>query len=352
MRPRQRIALPLPTLDFSGAPRDCGEAYGEGERESILGFFSSQIKLTAANLNYASKCWLCLQQQLPEIAEFCLGLSKGADLTLPQVALLLLHEEVIHAEHCSIVGVSRTASKKGQSVIAQNWDWPATVYSWPKIVRMKMGSLPATLTYSFPGLWACAGINEAGLAIGWSGAGYWPSVLPAVGVPTYALLAGLLTKSSLEEAVTLMERRCHAGCFIFFITDATGELAIIEAWPGDFVIHRNEQIGVRTNHYLSREAIQATKQVDPRTVSGATTVQRYESLKSNIAFDSQCDVHTLQSLLRHPGICAAYKLEEAYGGYISMTIDSICLQPDKLEISVARGLPERHDFIAYSLEAV
>lgn len=350
MAPQNKRTQTLPVLRFDGPPKVCGEDYGERERESILGFLSSQIVPGPEKSDFAAHCWLRLQDEFPAIAQFCEGLARGADISISQVSLLLLHEELIHAEHCSIIGVSKEFSELGQSFIAQNWDWPATVYCWPKVLRMQVGSQPATLTYSFPGLWACAGINESGLAIGWSGAGYWPAVPPEVGVPTYALIAGLLTLPNVSTALKVLERCNHAGSFILFLTDAAGELAVVEAWPRRLAIQRNEKLALRTNHYLNPQAIEATNQANPFCVPGATTAQRFESLRAIVPHDSQLGVEAAQTALCHPNIRAAYKLEDAYGGYTSMTIDSMCLEPAKREISIARGLPERHAFVRYSLD--
>ena len=340
----------LPLLNFQGSPSTCGQEYGDQERENILGFFSSQIRLRADELEFAEKCWACLREEFPEIAEFCVGLAAGADLTIGQVILLLLHEEIVHVEHCSIIGVSREGSSDGQSFIAQNWDWPATVYGWPKIVRLECGSLPATLTYSFPGLWACAGVNEAGLAVGWSGAGYWPSVQPTVGIPTYALIAGLLIAPDVPSAIQLLGRRSHAGCFILFLADRTGELAIVEAWPKNLAIQRNERIALRTNHYLTPQAVEATHQVEPYSILESTTAQRLDNIRSLVGRETKMDINAAQKILCHPGVRATYKIEDVQGCYNSMTLDSFCMNPCRGELSVARGLPDRHAFVRYSLD--
>jgi len=343
-------ALQVPLLTLEGSQLACGRAYGDQERESILGFFSSQIPLRTDDLDFAAKCWPHLQEAFPAIAEFCTGLAAGADLTIPQLMLLLLHEEIVHKEHCSIIGVSQNAARDGRSVIAQNWDWPATVYCWPRVVRMRGESLPATLTYAFPGLWACAGVNEDGLAIGWSGAGYWPSVQALPGIPTYALIAGLLTAPDVSSALELLKLGRHAGCFIFFLADRTGEVALVEGWPKNIAVARHQDVPLRTNHYLMPEAIAATHQYDPFSIKDSTTAPRLEALRALVAREERMSGDAAKSVLCHPNIRAAYKLEEAQGGYNSMTVDSFCIDPAAAELWVARGLPDRHTFVRYSLD--
>jgi len=263
---------------------------------------------------------------------------------------LLLHEEIVHQEHCSIVGLSANAARDGRSVVAQNWDWPATVYAWPKIVRSRTNGAPAIMTYAFPGLWACAGVNDAGLAIGWSGAGYWPSVPPIPGIPTYALVAGVLASQDVSSAIRLLGNRRHAGCFIFFLADRGGELAVVEGWPGHLAVARNEMIAARTNHYVMPNVIAVVNQRDPFSIRDSTTAPRLESLRALLSRNQEWITgNVLREILCHQEIRASYSLDTSGHGYNSMTIDSFCMYPDTAELLVARGLPDRHDFIRYTL---
>jgi len=340
----------LSVTNVEGAVRQCGRLYGEQERESILGFLTSQISIRPRLLKFASGCWSNICETLPVVAEFCEGLAEGANLTTTHTTLLLLHEEVLHQEHCSIVGVSRAAACDGRSLVAQNWDWPATMYAWPKLLRLRTDSAPATLTYSFPGLWACAGVNDEGLAIGWSGAGYWPNVPPIRGVPTYALLAGLLLTRDVSEALDLLNSRCHAGSFIFFLADRAGELAVVEGWPGGLSVARNCDVELRTNHFLSPAAVSAVHQPDPASITESTTAQRLTSLQSLVASQAgRIDGIAIRNILSHEDVRAAYDIDEVGPGYNSMTIDSLCIYPDNSQMWVARGLPDRHTFVCYPL---
>jgi len=57
--------------------------------------------------------------------------------------------------------------------------------------------------------------SARGLSLIWTGAGYLPKVRPIVGVPTYALIAGILACRTCREAISLMRRTLNAGSFIF-----------------------------------------------------------------------------------------------------------------------------------------
>jgi hypothetical protein len=79
--------------------------------------------------------------------------------------LLLLHEEIVHVHNCTGIGATRKGTADGSALIGQNWDWSGSLYLWSSLLRLRSDSMPATLTYTYPGLWASGGMNEFGLSL-------------------------------------------------------------------------------------------------------------------------------------------------------------------------------------------
>lgn len=129
-----RLAL----VELSGTPNACGEAYGAAFALPLMGF--------------------CRQEVTPTL-------------------------EIVHQPHCTALAAAGTATH-GTTIIAQNWDWAPQLYPWAGLLRLALRGSPRVVTYHYPGLWACAGINEHGLALMWTGGGYFPLVPPVVGLPT------------------------------------------------------------------------------------------------------------------------------------------------------------------------
>lgn len=117
---------------------------------------------------------------------FIRGMARGADLPLEAMVLLNLHEEIYHMRtspsHCTGVVLPRKAAKSRKTYVAQNWDWQPQV-PWAGLLRMSRKGGPRILSYHYPGLWNCCGINSFGLALMWTGGGYFPPVEPIPGVP-------------------------------------------------------------------------------------------------------------------------------------------------------------------------
>src|SRR5204862_1819816 len=139
----------------------------------------------------ASQCWKQLKRWEKPVVEFIRGMAEGSKLSVEQLTLLLLHEEIYHTKPCTAIGATHDGTKDGNAIIGQNWDWNASLYSWSGITRLNARGIPNAVLYSYPGLWASAGINKHGLSLVWTGAGYLPKIKPIIGIPTYALIAGI-----------------------------------------------------------------------------------------------------------------------------------------------------------------
>lgn len=159
----------------------------------------------------------------------------------------------------------------GKTLVAMNWDWSAPLHPWASLLRLDMKGSPRVLTYHYPGLWAGAGINEHGLAFMWTGAGYMPQLNLRVGLPTYVVIAEILRRRSVPAVLRWLDSVQHAGCFIFFIGDEKGRIAVIEGMPGRLAVDRLAQALTRANHYKCGDIAKAAKQ---RIRAGTSTVYR------------------------------------------------------------------------------
>ena len=148
----------------------------------------------------------------------------------------------------------------GKALVAMNWDWSAPLHPWASLLRLDMKGSPRVLTYHYPGLWAGAGINEHGLAFMWMGAGYMPQLNPRVGLPTYVVIAEILRRRSVPAVLRWLDSVQHAGCFIFFIGDEKGRIAVIEGMPACLAVDRSAQALTRANHYECGNIVKAAKQ--------------------------------------------------------------------------------------------
>ncbi len=250
----------LPVLHIGGDPASCGQAYGEALRDQMVGYYYRLRSAEARKLAFAQRCWPYLQRQAPISARFMQGMARGSGMPIQQIVTLTLYEELAHQPHCTALVATGEATRGGHAVVGMNWDAGPDAFAWPGLLRLEMRHQPRLLAYHFPGLWVSAGINECGLAIGWTSTGMSPMVPPRPGVPTHVLLAELLREPDVSAALDRMQQMRHAGPFILLLADAAGHTAVIEASSHQLHIERNCASACRANHYACAPLQRATRQ--------------------------------------------------------------------------------------------
>ena len=161
----KKLSSVHPILEVKGAPRACGRQYGESQAEAIEAFLHMEVTPDPKRLRYAARCWEHLKRWEKHVVEFARGMAEGSKLSVEEVTLLLLHEEIAHTNHCTAIGATGAGTKDGRPIIGENWDWNARLYPWPSLLRLRSDITPAALHYTFPGLWAGAGMNEHGMSL-------------------------------------------------------------------------------------------------------------------------------------------------------------------------------------------
>lgn len=236
-------------LVFSGTARQQGQDYGrkfaapmrEFLEHQIYGRFLSNKTTKEQLLRYAATCWKPIRQLSEPLAEHYEGMAEGSGLQLEEQILITLHEELWHRgvipsmPHCTAMAVGPPVTKDGKTYVCQSWDWFRELYGKSQMILWRRKTDPSVISYSYPGLWMAAGLNSAGIALCWTSVRDKTNPGPAIGVPTYGLIAHLLAQTSLEAVVEEVRRAKQAGWFTFVMADGQGRLLNIEASPKKLV---------------------------------------------------------------------------------------------------------------------
>ncbi|MCE9616114.1 MAG: C45 family peptidase [Lentisphaerae bacterium] len=337
---------------YRGTPRACGHAYGAEQAEAIEIFLRLKLAPDAKRLRYAARCWTLLANWQAPVAEFVRGAATGAGRSLEELTLILLNDEMFHASpHCTALGATRRATRDGTPIIGENWDWSSNLYPWSSLTRLHMRGAPRQLLYSFPGLWAAAGINEHGLALLWTGTGYAPRLRPIVGIPTYALPAGVLLQRNCADALALLRGTRNAGSFNFFLADADGDVWVVEGCPGKIEAERCEDIITRANHYETERMCRLSKQALGEAPPGFVSLPRTQRMRALAQkhLGRITRKHMEQFLRDTAGppdgrICDPACIRNSW-----IPVDSFYFLPAAREMWIARGIQSRH---AYARHAV
>jgi len=257
---------------ISGKPRERGRQYGQTFKQPIRSFLQSQVldafvgqaPTRAESIRYAGACAKAIKEYSPVVFEEMEGIATGSGLTLEEAVLLSLHEELYHkgvlpsVPKCTAMAAGPPDTGDGNAYVGQNWDWMEGVYGLSQMLLWKRTEGPSVLSYSYPGLWAGAGLNSAGLALCWTSGEGMGIAGPNVGIPSYAFIAHLLYQPTLKAALEEARRARHAGWFTFVMADGEGNLANVEGIPGRLVVETGRGHLARV-YYGSREMTGTSK---------------------------------------------------------------------------------------------
>jgi hypothetical protein len=346
-----KFSSTLPLIEVKGSPRACGRQYGESQAEMIDAFLHSAATPDSKRLRFAARSWEQLKRWDKPVVEFVKGMAEGSRLSIEEVTLLLLHEEIARMPHCTAIGATGPGTVDGRPIIAQNWDWRSEMYPWPGLLRMRSDASPAAIHYTFPGLWACAGINADGMALVWTSSSSIWKERAKPGIPTYALIAAILGCPNCQQALALLRRTQNAGFFIFFIADAGGEVWVVEGSPGQLEAVPCEDVITRANHYECEAPGHITRRSVRERARFAVSSTRLRAKRMATLARRCCgriDAARVEAFLRDRGnpegknICQTPRAARRM-----MTIDSMYCLPSCREFRIARGNPLRHEYQPY-----
>jgi isopenicillin-N N-acyltransferase-like protein len=235
---------------ISGTPRERGRQYGQHFKDEIQAFLEKEIsKKFIRNpptrddlLRYSHQCIAAIESYSPPIMAELQGMAEGSGLSLDEIVLVTLHEEVgktgtwPKVEHCTALAAGPPDTNDGNTYVGENWDWMRSADGLSSMLLWERSEGPSVLSYSYPGLWIAAGLNSAGIALCWTWGDQRGIKGPRVGIPTYVLIAQMLYQETLEAALAEARRATHAGWFTFVLADGEGNLANVEGTPERLVI--------------------------------------------------------------------------------------------------------------------
>jgi hypothetical protein len=253
---------------------------------------------------------------------------------------LFIHEESpILAEkelmrHCTVIAATGLSTIDGETYISQTWDECSKDF-WegdkPLLLNEKRKSEPDVLSWTYPGLLANAGMNSEGLSILWTST---PRAPFEIGVPTYVIIAEVLRKKNIEEALEVIIKAKRAGSFKFTIADRNGEIYVIEATPKHHhLIYVDDCYG----YHGDFESIDIRNEIPLHKVD-AFVVPANRVRKFLKRMHGKIDMSVIRNILCDSYICCYPTIKDGtWTDY--MTWASWIMIPSKRELWISHGPP-------------
>jgi len=351
----------LKRFEFSGEPYERGYSYGETCREKISRFLKESFydafmlgKTSEASkeqmLKFAKRYTPYIEDYSPEIYEQMKGIAYGSGKTLEEITLIFLHEESsILGEkelmrHCTVIAATGPATISGETYISQTWDESYEDF-WegdkPILLYEKRKSGPDILAWAYPGLLANAGMNSEGLSITWTST---PRAPYEIGVPTYVIIAEILKRKSIDEALAAIINAKRAGSFKLTLADRNGEIYIVEATPRHHhIIYVDDFYG----YHGDFESSDIRKEIPPHKVDVPIFVVPANRVRKLLRMaHGKLDMNVIRNILCDQYICCHPTQKEGrWTDFITWA--SWIMVPSKCEWWIAHGPPCQNELKKY-----
>jgi len=243
-------------------PRQRGQAYGEAARHRIETIIAAYREIFH---QITGETWeetvvrgapfiLKAKAFAPDLVEEIQGIADGANRAFEDIFLLNARSEILFnpqvlAQECTTMAALPEATKTGDTLLAQNWDWYNEVKNCQVILKIgQREAKPALVTFTEAGQLAKIGMNAAGIGLVVNNL---TSDQPRTGVPWIFLTRRILESSHLAQALGVVLNTGRAHSINFLIGYAAGEAVSLETSPVEaHVLWPENGICVHTNHYL------------------------------------------------------------------------------------------------------
>jgi hypothetical protein len=311
----------IEVVHLEGSPYERGAAYGHlmkkeiretisrwtGEVENTFGRDpDSVIEEFLASSSYRES----IERHDPDLLDEVYGMSESARMDFATLLAFQMSEELFtllddeSRRKCTSVGRSRTDSTP--SILAQNMDPPLFLHGHPLVLHnIPSGGGPESYIFTVPGLLGLAGMNDKGLAVTCMGMTMLNHNTD--GLPVISVVRGILSSSTLEEALAFMHEISFAipQCYgiggiegVYCLECSANQVA--EFYPfeeRDVLLHTNHSIN---NRDFNDNFVELLKEYD-KTIDDPYYCPRYFLAYDRIReYEMKLGFEQIASILRCP----------------------------------------------------
>jgi len=298
----------LDVLKISGGPYERGEKYGKEYSKKIGGFidylyseFGGDDTTKEDFRIHSRKYFPFIEEFSPAIYKELEGVAAGSGRPLEEIVMVSLHEERDTysnlSRNCTTYAATGAATGDGSTFLGQTWDITPDLCrsANPFLLKVEREAGPDFMAYTYPGMIAGAGVNEAGIGVSFSSV---PRLNFKPGVPSYVMIEGILRQGKIGDALSKVLQADRAGCFNFILADES-EVYDIEGTPDDVEVFHTRSTFGHTNHYIAEKFRHEQDICEVGGRSSASSIVRHNRINRLLEENSgNIDKRLLMEILR------------------------------------------------------
>ena len=372
---RSTEVKPFPLIEISGRPLERGRSYGSQAKDRIrktLDHYKAQVgrlELDAATIAEV------IRAVTPAVRNFdanyldeMRGIAEGAGVSFEDIFFVNARTEILRLamrpelrarllkrdapDGCTAVTVMPSATKNGELIHAQNWDWKVECSQTGVVLRIRREDGPDILTYTEAGMMARSGFNSAGIAI--TGNNLESDCdYTQTGVPLPMIRRKALECTHVAVAMHTVYTTPKSASNNMAVSHCDGIAINFECAPSEtFMLNPESGLLVHSNHWLSPVALGKLK--DTGVAMSPCSLYRHSRVRElltpllgSITADSVKkalldDMQSPWSVCRPPRLDPARNIQTA-------TVATVVMQPRAGIMEVANLAAVNPEFTVYHL---
>ena len=372
------MATPFPLITVSGSPAQRGESYGRQAQAPVRkaiamyrGEFARKGIEWDEALRLARLFMPSIQAYDADLAVEMEAIARGAGVSAEAIVVLNARTELtfwnererkdrglaspafagVDVDECTSAVALPEATRDGQVIHAQNWDWQPECAEHSLALRIRSDDTPGSLNFVEAGQLARHGFNSAGVAITAMGL-HSNQDYGRIGIPQPLIRRKMLECDTLSRAIGVIYNTARSFSHNLIVSHTGGEAFGLEATPDAvYWLEPDGGIMVHANHFKSPQALAQVTDINiarcPDTLCrdsrvrhllakerGKITAETFRAVFSD-TFGKP------NSVLRHPAARP--------GGMVSGTIYTLIMDTANLRAWVAPKPYEGASYTEYAL---
>jgi predicted choloylglycine hydrolase len=239
-------------MRFQGTHQEIGLQHGEqlgGAIEQVFDTYCNLWNLQPHQLSDRVAGYkMAIQRDFPHLAAEIAGIAEGSGMQEDHIYALNARTELFGGFsllECTAVGVPGKSEKKGNVLIAQNWDWKGYLCDLTQIVDIDPDDKPRMKMLIEPGMVGKIGMNDQGVGVGLN---FIYTERPSrEGIPVHVLTRAVLECADYSQAEVMLQRAQRAANANYLVADSTGAMGNIEVTPDSYHVSSSDDIITHTN---------------------------------------------------------------------------------------------------------
>ncbi|HUV33439.1 MAG TPA: C45 family peptidase [Candidatus Desulfaltia sp.] len=345
---------PYPMVSVEGSAYECGLQHGEAAREQVranvgyyLGYWQRNLRLDKEDAERrGSELADTVKRFNPALLDEVRGVADGSEVTVETVLALNGRYELAWANPaqlmggCTSIGAVPTATRFGDTLLAQNWDYRLGVRDTCIVLEVKRDGAPAVVMHTEAGIIGHKGMNSAGLGLALNA---MVSDRDRLGdsAPFFLVCREMLGRDNLSEAMKVFLNTDRTVSYNVML-GCEGVVLDLEAHPGGTDILLPEAgVLAHTNHFMGPRAVTVH---DEYLKADPSAVHRYMVAREGLirgagGHSPESFMEVLRSHVGYPGSVCFHQDPRKEPDQREETLTSVVMDLEDRALWLTKGPP-------------